>query len=87
MNRGKLGKIAVLFLAVMLLFTVLSRAADQAGVAVVTTEKPENKMITHDVKATGKVVQKQNQAVVTEPDQRVKAIYVSQGQQVKKGEL
>lgn len=71
----------------MLCFTVLSRAADQMGVAVVTTARPENRMITHEVKAAGRVVANQELAVTTEPDQRVKSIYVREGDRVKKGDL
>ena len=87
MKKGKLAKITVLFLALMLCFTILSRAADQAGVAAVHTERPSNRVITHQVRASGKVVQNQERAVVTEPDQRVTAIYVNEGEKVEEGEL
>lgn len=43
--------------AVMLCFTILSRAADQAGIAAVHVQKPESRMILHTVAAAGKVVQ------------------------------
>lgn len=71
----------------MLCFTVLSRAADQMSVAVVSTSRPENRMITHEVNASGRIVQNQELAVTTEPNQRVKTLYVSEGDRVKKGEL
>ncbi len=71
----------------MLCFTVLSRAADQVGIAVVQTQRPQNMMIAHSVKTTGKIVQNQELAVTTEPDQRVTAIHVSEGQRVSKGDL
>lgn len=71
----------------MLCFTVLSRAADQMSVAVVSTSRPENRMITHEVRASGKIVQNQELAVTTEPNQRVKTLYVSEGDRVKKGDL
>ena len=71
----------------MLCFTVISRAADQMSVAAVVTARPENKMITHDIAVAGKVTQNQELAVTTEPDQRVKSIYVSEGDRVKKGDL
>lgn len=87
MKKGKLAKITALFLALMLCFTILSRAADQAGVAVVHTDRPSNMVITHQVRASGKVVQNQETAVVTEPDQRVTAIYVNEGDRVEKGDL
>ena len=87
MKKGKLAKITALFLALMLCFTILSRAADQAGVAVVHTDRPSNMVITHQVRASGKVVQNQETAVVTEPNQRVTAIYVNEGDRVEKGDL
>ena len=71
----------------MICFTVLSRAADQFSVAVVTAARPENRMITHEVRTSGKIVQNQELAVTTQPDQRVSAIYVSLGDRVKKGDL
>lgn len=87
MNKKKLWKMTAVFFAFMLCFTMLSRAADQRSVAVVTAVRPENRMLTHEVRAAGRVVQNQELAVTTEPDQRVKAIYVGEGERVKKGEL
>ena len=86
MKKGNLAKATALFFAVMICFTVLSRAADQAGIAVVRTERPQNMTISHTVKAAGRVEQNQDLAVVTEPDQRVTAIYVREGQRVKSGD-
>lgn len=76
-----------MFFVLMICFTVLSRAADQAGIAVVTTQRPDNMMIAHEVKTTGKIVQNQELAVTTEPDQRVTAIHVNEGERVNKGDL
>ena len=87
MDKKKLLKITAVFFACMLCFTVLSRAADQMSVAVVSTSRPENRMITHEVRASGKIVQNQELAVTTEPNQRVKTLYVSEGDRVKKGDL
>ena len=87
MNRKVLLRITSLFFALMICFTVLSRAADQFSVAVVTAARPENRMITHEVRTSGKIVQNQELAVTTQPDQRVSAIYVSLGDRVKKGDL
>lgn len=87
MDKKKLLKITAVFFACMLCFTVFSRAADQMSVAVVSTSRPENRMITHEVRASGKIVQNQELAVTTEPNQRVKTLYVSEGDRVKKGDL
>lgn len=87
MDKKKLLKITAVFFACMLCFTVFSRAADQMSVAVVSTSRPENRMITHEVRASGKIVQNQELAVTTELNQRVKTLYVSEGDRVKKGDL
>ena len=86
-NRKNLIRVMALFFAFIFSFTMLSRASYQYGTAVVTVSRPENRVISHQVVATGKVTQNQELAVVTEPDQRVTAIYVKEGQQVKKGDL
>lgn len=86
MNRSRLIRITAAFFAVMLCFTILSRAADQAGTAV-HVQKPESRMILHTVAAAGKVVQNREVAIVTEPDERVVEIAVEKGQKVAKGDL
>ena len=86
-NRKNLIRVMALFFAFIFSFTMLSIASYQYGTAVVTVSRPENRVISHQVVATGKVTQNQELAVVTEPDQRVTAIYVKEGQQVKKGDL
>lgn len=75
------------FLALMLLFTMLSRAADSMGLPRVETVAAQRMSITHRVTAEGKVEQNREQAVSTEPNQLVKAVYVDEGQQVEKGDL
>lgn len=87
MNRSRLIRITAAFFAVMLCFTILSRAADQAGIAAVQVQKPESRMILHTVAAAGKVVQNREVAIVTEPDERVVEIAVEKGQKVEKGDL
>lgn len=87
MNRSRLIRITAAFFAVMLCFTILSRAADQAGIAAVHVQKPESRIILHTVAATGKVVQNREVAIVTEPDERVVEIAVEKGQKVAKGDL
>lgn len=75
------------FLAAMLLFTFLSRAADSLSVAKVTVKKAERGKVNHTVTGTGTVMQNREQAVSTLAGQVVKSIYVEEGQQVKKGDL
>ena len=87
MNRSRWMKITAAFFALMLCFTILSRAADQAGIAAVQVQKPESRIILHTVAAAGKVVQNREVAIVTEPDERVVEIAVEKGQKVAKGDL
>lgn len=87
MKKGKLMRAAALFFALMVCFTVLSRAADQMSIAVVQTERPQNMTISHEIKATGRVIQNQEVAVTTLTDQRVSAIHVSEGDRVSKGDV
>lgn len=86
MKRKIMGMFGI-FLAMMLLFTLLSRAADSISVAKVTTGKMERGKISHTVTGSGKVEQNREQAVATLPGQAVKTIYVEEGQLVKAGEL
>ena len=82
MSRKKLVSILAGFLACMLLFTILSRAADSAGIANVQAEIPKNISLDHSVSGSGKVVQSREEAVSTLPDIKVDTIYVSVGSQV-----
>jgi len=75
------------FLVLMLLFTMLSRAADGMGLPRVETVTAQKMSIVHKVTAEGKVEQNREQAVLTEPNQIVKAVYVDEGQQVEAGDL
>ena len=82
MSRKKLVSILAGFLACMLLFTILSRAADSAGIANVQAEIPKNISLDHSVSGSGKVVQSREEAVSTLPDIKVDTIYVGVGRQV-----
>lgn len=85
--KRKIMGIFGIFLVVMLMFTLLSRAADSISIARVTTGKMERGKISHTVTGSGKVEQNREQAVATLPGQVVKTIYVEEGQLVKAGEL
>ncbi len=86
MKRRLSGMFAA-FLVVMLLFTVVSRAADGISIAKVTTTRPQQSKIAHKVTGAGKVTQNRELAVSTLPDQIVKTIYAEAGQKVTAGEL
>lgn len=85
--KRKIGSAFAGFLAFMLLFTLLSRAADSMTVARVTAQRARKGRISHRVSGSGKVVQNREQAVSTLAGQTVKAIYVEEGQQVAAGDL
>ena len=87
MKKRRLLQITGVFFALMLCFTILSRAAYQEGTAVVHTNKPVNMAISHEVTATGKVVQNQEIAVTTEADLRVASVEITEGQRVSRGDL
>lgn len=71
----------------MVVFTVLSRAADSVSMARVTVSFPEKHTIDHSVTGSGKVRQNREEAVSVLPNQVVKTIYISEGDEVKEGEL
>lgn len=87
MDRKKVIKLFGAFLAVMLIFTILSRAVSGASMARVDTVKITTGTIEHKVKASGRVEAGQEAAVYTESGQRVKEICVREGQTVEAGEV
>ena len=71
----------------MLCFTILSRISWQAGTVVVKVGRPESRPITHSVRVTGTIRQTREYAILTEPGQRVRTVWVQEGQVVSKGDL
>ena len=86
-EKQKIWKLTGGFFAAMAAFTLLSRAAYQHGIAVVTTQAPASGTISHQVVLTGKTVQNQEQAVTTEAGLRIAGVYVNEGQRVKQGDV
>lgn len=86
MERKKIFGIFGGFLAVMLVFTILSRAVSGASMAKVETVKISSGMIEHKVSGSGKVEAGKEIAVYTENGQRVKEICVQEGQSVEEGD-
>ncbi len=87
MVRKKIITIFGGFLAVMMVFTVLSRAVNGASMAKVETVRIKTGTIDHEVTGSGKVEAGKEIAVYTESGQRVKEICVKEGQMVEEGEL
>lgn len=74
------------FLLLMLLFTLLSRAADELTIPRVSLGEPERRSIDREIRAFGKVEELSAQAVATLPGVRVAGISVKPGGRVELGE-
>ncbi len=86
-EKGRFWKWTGIFFALMLIFTLLSRAVYQSGITVVTTAEPSNGTIDHNVNLSGKTIQNQELAVTTVGNLRIASVQVNEGQQVKKGDV
>lgn len=87
MDRKKIFEIFCGFLAVMLAFTILSRAFGGAAMAKVETVKISTGTIDHKVSGSGRAEAGKEIAVYTESGQRVEEICVQKGQSVEEGEV
>lgn len=85
--RFQAARVLVWFLAVMCLFTVVSRVTASFTVARVVVENPSARKISHVVTADGVVEKNQESAVVCEQGLLVKTVYVTVGQRVAAGEV
>ena len=70
----------------MLMFTLLSRAADSVNVAKVQVSVIQNQKIVHKVPGTGKVEGTREQAVFAKEGQKVEQVLVQEGQSVAEDE-
>lgn len=77
----------VVLLLIILLFTIVSRAAASLTVAKVSVDSISSRRIQHNVSADGKIEQNGEVAVITESDLLVKSLEVSEGQRVSEGDL
>ena len=84
---GKRKKAVAAVFSVMVLLTVVSRAAASFTVARVRVEQPQARKIIHTVTGDGVVGQLQEQAVYATADVRVANVRVRAGQTVKKGQI
>lgn len=76
----------IVFLIIMFIFTLASRAAASFTVARVSVASPSSRKIQHAVSIEGKVEVNREISVVTQTDILVKSVLVNEGQRVKKGE-
>ena len=84
--KKKLIGAAGMFFAVMLIFTILSRAADSVNVIQIQVKNPQNQMVTHQVTGTGKVEGSQEMAVFVQANLQVEQVLVHAGETVKQGD-
>lgn len=87
MRQKKIMKGFGIFFAVMMVFTVLSRAADSVNVVQVQVKTVQNQMVSHKVTGTGKVVGTREQAVFAQANLKIEQILIQEGQSVKKDEV
>lgn len=83
---GKLTKVFAALMAVMLIMTVISRAASSFTVAQVQVESPKSRAIVHKVIGDGTVTRQSDLPVYTVADILVAKVKVTEGQEVKKGQ-
>lgn len=77
----------LIFLAVMFLFTIISRSAAALTVAQVSVESPYSQAIEHTVIAGGMVEKNRELAVVTMPGILVETVYTEIGEKVLEGDV
>lgn len=82
----KCGKAFAALMGIMVLFTVISRAAASFTVVQVTIEQPQVRKITHTVTGDGVVENQKEQTVYVPADVLVDELLVREGQNVKKGQ-
>ena len=85
-QRTAFGNI-VKFFALMIILTLVARAASNAGTPYVTTAKAVRGTITQSVSVQGTVGAAGNTAVDAPSGMTVKRISVKQGESVKKGQI
>ena len=85
--KQRMIKAGVLLLGLMVIFTIISRAAYDISTAEVSTKKPEPQTFTPDVSARGTVAGRKEIAVSTVENLRVGSVHVMEGQAVEAGQL
>ena len=76
-----------IFMAAMLLLTLISRGIYAAGLPQVTTEMPKKTSLIHHVDADGNVIQGRELAVNLPEGLRVREVFVRPGDRVESGDL
>lgn len=87
MNEKKKVRLLVIFFISMIIFTLLSRAADAITIAKVVVAKVEKGIITYELKGTGTVKEANEKKIRTEDGYKIKKLYVEQGNKIEVGDL
>ena len=81
------GRVFLLLMGIMVLFTVISKAAASFTVANVSVTEPTSRKIQHTLIVEGRIEKNRELSVMTQPDLLVKRVLASVGQRVEKGEV
>ena len=81
------GRGFLLLMGIMVLFTVISKAAASFTVANVSVTEPTSRKIQHTLIVEGRIEKNRELSVMTQPDLLVKRFLASVGQRVEKGEV
>ncbi len=81
------GRGFLLLMGIMVLFTVISKAAASFTVANVSVTEPTSRKIQHTLIVEGRIEKNRELSVMTQPDLLVKRVLASVGQRVEKGEM
>ncbi len=81
------GRGFLLLMGIMVLFTVISKAAASFTVAKVSVTEPSSRKIQHTLIIEGRIEKNRELSVMTQPDLLVKRVMTSVGQRVEKGEV
>ncbi len=81
------GRGFLLLMGLMVLFTVISKAAASFTVANVSVTEPTSRKIQHTLIVEGRIEKNRELSVMTQPDLLVKRVLASVGQRVEKGEV
>lgn len=83
--RSFAAKGFVILMAVLLVFTVISRISDSFFVTQVSVEQPSSKKIEHIVETEGSIETGQEIPILTEAGLLMKSVYVKEGENVEQG--
>ena len=79
------GRLLILFFAVMLIFTIVSRAVASMTVARVTVSNPQRDRLIYSLAGTGEIIPEEEKRLMVLPGYRIDDVYVKAGEEVDPG--